>query len=73
MTGRLHRDVAAAAVRAARALGAPVVGLDLRVPDPGGPAYVLVSADARPDLALHAPQPAAARVLDLLFPETRHR
>jgi ribosomal protein S18 acetylase RimI-like enzyme len=73
VTGRLHPDVAAAAVRAARALGAPVVGLDLLVPDPGGPAYVLVSADARPDLALHAPQPAAARVLDLLFPETRHR
>ena len=73
LTGRLHPDVGAAAVRAAGALGAPVVGLDLLVPDLDGPEHVLVSADARPDLTAHAPQPVAARVLDLLFPETRRR
>ena len=73
LTGRLHPDVGAAAVRAAGALGAPVVGLDLLVPDLDGPEHVLVSADARPDLTAHAPQPVAARVLVLLFPETRRR
>ncbi|SFO51157.1 GNAT-family acetyltransferase TIGR03103 [Geodermatophilus obscurus] len=73
VTDRLHPGVAAAAVRAARALGVPVVGLDLVVPDLGGPAHVLVRADARPDLAGHAPRPVAARVVDLLFPETRPR
>ncbi|MGY1650924.1 GNAT family N-acetyltransferase [Geodermatophilus sp. SYSU D01119] len=73
VTEGLHTDVAAAALRAAQALGAPVVALDLRVPDPCGPEHVLVAADARPDLSVHAPQPAAARVLDLLFPETRRR
>jgi uncharacterized protein (UPF0147 family) len=73
VTDRLHPGVAAAAVRAARALGVPVVGLDLVVPDLDGPAHVLVRADARPDLAGHAPRPVAARVVDLLFPETRPR
>ncbi len=55
------------------ALGAPVIGLDLRVPDLDGPEHVLVRADARPDLAGYAPRPVAARVVDLLFPETRRR
>ncbi len=73
VTDRLHPGIAAAAVRAARALGVPVVGLDLVVPDLDGPAHVLVRADARPDLAGHAPRPVAARVDDLLFPETRPR
>jgi D-alanine-D-alanine ligase-like ATP-grasp enzyme len=73
VTGRLHPDVAAAAVRAAAALGLPVAGLDLFVPDLDGPAHALVRADARPDLASHATRPVAARVVDLLFPETRPR
>ncbi len=73
VTDRLHPVPAAAAVRAAHALGVPVVGLDLRVADLDGPAHVLVRADARPDLAGHAPRPVAARVVDLLLPETRSR
>ncbi|MFC4694314.1 GNAT family N-acetyltransferase [Geodermatophilus arenarius] len=73
VTDRLHPEVAAAAVRASRALGLPVAGLDLRVPDAGAPGYVLVGATPRPDLADHLPRPVAARVLDLLFPETRSR
>jgi GNAT-family acetyltransferase (TIGR03103 family) len=73
VTARLHPDVAAAAVRAARALGLPVAGVDLRVPDPAGPVHVLVRADAQPDLGGDAGRPAAARVVDLLFPEVRTR
>ncbi|PWW20888.1 GNAT-family acetyltransferase (TIGR03103 family) [Geodermatophilus normandii] len=73
VTDRLHPDVAAAALRAVRALGVPVAGLDLRVTAPDGPGHVLVAADPRPDLTVHAPRPVAARVVDLLFPETRRR
>ncbi|SNS97692.1 GNAT-family acetyltransferase TIGR03103 [Geodermatophilus saharensis] len=72
LTDRLHREVAAAAARAARALGVPVAGVDLRVPDLDGPACVLVRVDARPDLSAHGRRPVT-RVLDLLFPETHRR
>ncbi|SDC98398.1 GNAT-family acetyltransferase TIGR03103 [Geodermatophilus telluris] len=73
VTGRLHPEIAAAAVRAAAALGLPVAGLDLRVPDVEQPGHVLVGADPRPDLADHRLRPVAARFLDLLLPETRRR
>jgi GNAT-family acetyltransferase (TIGR03103 family) len=71
ITARLHPDIAEAAVRASRAIGIPVTGLDFLVPDPEGPAHVFIEANERPGLANHEPQPTVARFIDLLFPETR--
>jgi len=73
VTERLHPEIAAAAVRASRAIGIPVTGLDFLVPDLDGPEHVFVEANERPGLANHEPQPTAARFVDLLFPETRRR
>jgi GNAT-family acetyltransferase (TIGR03103 family) len=73
VTDRLHSDVAEAAVRASRAIGIPVTGIDFLVPDVEGPEAVFVEANERPGLANHEPQPTAARFVDLLFPETRRR
>lgn len=56
---------------ASRAIGIPVTGLDLLVPDVSGPDHVVIEADERPGLAHHAPRPTAERFLDLLFPQTR--
>lgn len=71
VTDQMHPALIRAAVRAAHALGIPVVGLDLLVPDVGGPEYVLIEANERPGLANHEPQPTAERFIDLLFPQTR--
>ena len=56
--------------RASRAIGIPVTGLDLIVPDPSGDEYVFIEANERPGLANHEPQPTAERFIDLLFPTT---
>ncbi|MEU2350545.1 N-acetylglutaminylglutamine synthetase [Modestobacter sp. NPDC049651] len=71
VTDRLHPEIAAAAVRASRAIGIPVTGLDFLVPDVEGPDAVFIEANERPGLANHEPQPTVARFVDLLFPETR--
>ena len=71
VTDRLHPQVAEAAVRASRAIGIPVTGLDFLVPDLDGPDHVFIEANERPGLANHEPQPVVARFVDLLFPETR--
>ena len=71
VTDRLHPDIAAAAVRASRAIGIPVTGLDFMVPDVAGPEHVFIEANERPGLANHEPQPTVSRFVDLLFPETR--
>jgi GNAT-family acetyltransferase (TIGR03103 family) len=73
VTDRLHPEIAAAAVRASRAIDIPVTGLDFLVPDLDGPEHVFIEANERPGLANHEPQPTAARFIDLLFPETRRR
>jgi GNAT-family acetyltransferase (TIGR03103 family) len=73
VTDRLHPAVAEAAVRASRAIGIPVTGLDFLVPDVTGPEHVFIEANERPGLANHEPQPTAERFVDLLFPETRRR
>jgi len=73
VTPRLHPEIAAAALRAAEALGIPVTGLDFLVPDVEGPDYVFIEANERPGLANHEPQPVVERFVDLLFPETRSR
>jgi D-alanine-D-alanine ligase-like ATP-grasp enzyme len=71
VTDRLHPEIAAAAVRASRAIGIPVTGIDFLVPDVEGPEHVFIEANERPGLANHEPQPTVARFVDLLFPETR--
>jgi D-alanine-D-alanine ligase-like ATP-grasp enzyme len=73
VTPRLHPEIAAAALRAAEALGIPVTGLDFLVPDVEGADYVFIEANERPGLANHEPQPVVERFVDLLFPETRSR
>lgn len=71
VTASLHPALAAAAVAASRAIDIPVTGLDLIVPSPSAPEYVVIEANERPGLANHEPQPTAARFVDLLFPATR--
>jgi len=73
VTDRLHPAIADAAVRASRAIGIPVTGLDFLVPDLDGPDHVSIEANERPGLANHEPQPVVARFVDLLFPETTPR
>jgi D-alanine-D-alanine ligase-like ATP-grasp enzyme len=73
VTDRLHPAIADAAVRATRAIGIPVTGLDFLVPDLDGADHVFIEANERPGLANHEPQPTAQRFIDLLFPESRHR
>ncbi|MEZ5176989.1 MAG: N-acetylglutaminylglutamine synthetase [Acidimicrobiales bacterium] len=68
VTDELHPDLADAAIRAADAIGIPVTGIDLLVPDVAGPSYVFIEANERPGLANHEPRPTAAAFLDLLFP-----
>jgi GNAT-family acetyltransferase (TIGR03103 family) len=73
VTARLHPTLAAAAVRTARAIGIPVVGVDLLVEDVETEGYVIVEANERPGLAHHEPQPVVERFVDLLFPQTSTR
>jgi D-alanine-D-alanine ligase-like ATP-grasp enzyme len=70
VTPRLHPALAEVSVHASRALGIPVVGLDLLVPSVEDAEYVVVEANERPGLANHEPQPTAERFVDLLFPRT---
>ena len=70
VTAILHPVLIDAAVRAARALDIPVVGLDLMVPAADQPDYVFIEANERVGLANHEPQPTAERFVDLLFPHS---
>lgn len=71
VTAILHPVLADAAVRAARALDIPVVGLDMMVPGAEQPEYVFIEANERAGLANHEPQPTAERFIDLLFPHSQ--
>lgn len=71
VTDVLHPQLADAAVRAARALNIPVVGMDFLITAPDQPGHVIIEANERPGLANHEPQPTAQRFIDLLFPITR--
>jgi len=73
VTEQVHPTLIEASVAAADALEIPVVGLDLAVPDIGGPEYAIIEANERPGLANHEPQPTAQRFIDLLFPQTAVR
>ncbi|AMB85250.1 GNAT family acetyltransferase [Pseudomonas agarici] len=70
VTTILHPTLAEVAVRAARALDIPVVGLDLMVCAADQPDYVFIEANERCGLANHEPQPTAERFIDLLFPHS---
>jgi GNAT-family acetyltransferase (TIGR03103 family) len=70
ITDEIHHELVAASIQAARAIDIPVVGLDLIVPDIGGPDYRFIEANERPGLANHEPQPTAERFIDMLFPQT---
>lgn len=71
VTDELHPALADAAVVASRAIGVPVTGIDLLVPQVDGPEYVVIEANERPGLANHEPRPTAEAFVDLLFPTLR--
>jgi GNAT-family acetyltransferase (TIGR03103 family) len=68
VTEHVHPRLVDAAIRVARAIGIPVVGVDFIVQHPSEPDYVFIEANERPGLANHEPQPTAQRFIDLLFP-----
>jgi GNAT-family acetyltransferase (TIGR03103 family) len=68
VTEHVHPKLVDAAIRVARAIGIPVVGVDFIVKHPSEPEYVFIEANERPGLANHEPQPTAQRFIDLLFP-----
>ena len=70
VTDEIHPELAAAAVAAARAIGIPLTGIDLMVPDVTRPDYAFIEANERPGLANHEPRPTAEAFIDLLFPRT---
>jgi GNAT-family acetyltransferase (TIGR03103 family) len=69
VTAEVHPKLCAVAVTAAEAIGIPVTGIDLLVPDVARPEYVFIEANERPGLANHEPQPTAQAFVDFLFPQ----
>ncbi len=68
VTAKVHPHLCDVGVRAAHAIGIPVTGIDLLVPDVSEPEYVFIEANERPGLANHEPQPTAKAFVDFLFP-----
>ncbi|MGV0797207.1 N-acetylglutaminylglutamine synthetase, partial [Mycolicibacterium elephantis] len=68
VTAKVHPHLCEVAVKAADAIGIPVTGVDLLVPDVTKPDYVFIEANERPGLANHEPQPTAKAFVDFLFP-----
>lgn len=68
VTAQVHPELRRVAVVAAAAIGIPVTGIDLLVPDVTREEYVFIEANERPGLANHEPQPTAAAFVDFLFP-----
>ena len=68
VTAEVNPELCAVAVTAADAIGIPVTGIDLLVPDVAGTDYVFIEANERPGLANHEPQPTAEAFVDFLFP-----
>jgi GNAT-family acetyltransferase (TIGR03103 family) len=69
VTAKVHPELCRVAVAAAEAIGIPVTGVDLVVPDVAGDDYAFIEANERPGLANHEPQPTAAAFIDFLFPD----
>jgi GNAT-family acetyltransferase (TIGR03103 family) len=68
VTAAVNPELCTVAVTAADAIGIPVTGVDLLVPDVTGTDYVFIEANERPGLANHEPQPTAQAFIDYLFP-----
>ena len=68
VTAKVNPHLSEVAVTAADAIGIPVTGIDLLVPDVTAPEYVFIEANERPGLANHEPQPTAKAFIDYLFP-----
>ena len=68
VTASVNPELCRVAVTAAEAIGIPVTGIDLLVPDIAGTEYAFIEANERPGLANHEPQPTAAAFIDFLFP-----
>ena len=68
VTTEVNPELCRVAVAAAEAIGIPVTGIDLLVPDVAGDDYAFIEANERPGLANHEPQPTAAAFIDYLFP-----
>jgi GNAT-family acetyltransferase (TIGR03103 family) len=68
VTATVNPQLCEVAVTAADAIGIPVTGVDLLVPDVTAPDYVFIEANERPGLANHEPQPTAKAFVDFLFP-----
>jgi GNAT-family acetyltransferase (TIGR03103 family) len=68
VTAQVNSELCRVAVTAAEAIGVPVTGIDLLVPDVSGAEYAFIEANERPGLANHEPQPTAAAFIDFLFP-----
>ena len=70
VTATVHPRLCEVAVKAADAIGIPVTGIDLLVPDVTEAEYVFIEANERPGLANHEPQPTAKAFVDFLFPNS---
>ncbi len=68
VTAKVNPELCRVAVKMAEAIGIPVTGIDLLVPDVTEDEYVFIEANERPGLANHEPQPTAAAFIDFLFP-----
>lgn len=68
VTAKVHPELCRVAAAAAEAIGIPVTGIDLVVPDVTRDDYVFIEANERPGLANHEPQPTASAFIDFLFP-----
>ncbi|NTY60940.1 N-acetylglutaminylglutamine synthetase [Mycolicibacterium sphagni] len=68
VTATVHPELCRVGVDAAAAIGIPVTGIDLLVPDVTRDEYVFIEANERPGLANHEPQPTAQAFVDFLFP-----
>jgi GNAT-family acetyltransferase (TIGR03103 family) len=68
VTAKVNPHLSEVAVTAADAIGIPVTGIDLLVPDVTASEYVFIEANERPGLANHEPQPTAKAFVDFLFP-----
>ncbi|MCX2930552.1 N-acetylglutaminylglutamine synthetase [Mycobacterium sp. CVI_P3] len=68
VTAKVNPELCRVAVAAAEAIGIPVTGIDLLVPDVTRDEYVFIEANERPGLANHEPQPTAQAFVDFLFP-----
>jgi GNAT-family acetyltransferase (TIGR03103 family) len=68
VTAKVNPQLCEVAVKAADAIGIPVTGIDLLVPEVTGTEYVFIEANERPGLANHEPQPTGKAFIDYLFP-----